>query len=84
MAFLRPLARGLPNTPCGAVGRAQGSRDRHLEQSSTIADTVPHTFGCGTAAEVPCAFLELIMRHQGYRGFLGANAKGIFDSTRAG
>ena len=42
----------------GADGLTQGSRDRHLEQSSTIADTVPHTFGCGTAAEVPCAFLS--------------------------
>jgi 4-hydroxyphenylpyruvate dioxygenase-like putative hemolysin len=31
---------------------------------------------------VPCAFLELIERHEGFRGFLGQNAKGIFESTK--
>ena len=48
-----------------------------------MADLVPHTFGCGTTLEVPCAFLELIRRHEGFRGFLGQNAKGIFASTHA-
>jgi hypothetical protein len=40
------------------------------------------TFGCGNEQSVPCAFLELIERHEGFRGFLGQNAKGIFESTK--
>jgi len=71
------------NLAGGTDGLTQGSAAAHLEQSSTRADVVPHTFGCGTVAEVPCAFLELIQRHEGFRGFLGQNAKGIFASTHA-
>ena len=37
---------------------------------------------CGNEQSVPCAFLELIQRHEGFRGFLGQNAKGIFESTK--
>ena len=67
----------------GAAGGAWWGAAARLEQSSTVADLVPHTFGCGTTLEVPCAFLELIRRHEGFRGFLGQNAKGIFASTHA-
>ncbi|CAJ1361520.1 unnamed protein product [Effrenium voratum] len=77
-------AEGFEFNPAGgADGWSQGSRAVHLEQSSTLADLVPHTFGCGSRAEVPCSFLELIQRHEGFRGFLGQNAKGIFASTNA-
>ncbi len=69
------------NAAGGADGLTQGTRALCLEQSSTVADRVPHTFGCGTEQSVPCAFLELIERHEGFRGFLGQNAKGIFEST---
>ena len=62
-------------------GLTQGSRAVNLEQSSTLADTVDHTFKDGQTKRVPCAFLELIMRHRDFTGFLGNNAKGIFDST---
>ena len=55
-----------------------------LEQSSTVADHIEVTFGCGKEERLPCAFLELIQRHDGFRGFLGQNAKGIFASTHAG
>eukprot|EP00403_Amphidinium_massartii_P033267 CAMPEP_0178449060 /NCGR_PEP_ID=MMETSP0689_2-20121128/42332_1 /TAXON_ID=160604 /ORGANISM="Amphidinium massartii, Strain CS-259" /LENGTH=326 /DNA_ID=CAMNT_0020074319 /DNA_START=57 /DNA_END=1037 /DNA_ORIENTATION=- len=65
----------------GADGYTQGSRSLSLEQSSTVADKQPMTFACGTVREVPCSFLELIHRHDGFRGFLGQNAKGIFTST---
>jgi len=81
-AFL--AAQGLKfNAAGGSDGLTQGSPALHLEQSSTVADLVPHTFGCGTTEEVTCAFLELIQRHDGFRGFLGQNAKGIFQSTHA-
>mmetsp|Transcript_7478 Transcript_7478/g.18862 ORF Transcript_7478/g.18862 Transcript_7478/m.18862 type:complete len:348 (+) Transcript_7478:63-1106(+) len=69
------------NRAGGADGLTQGSVAVKLEQSSTKADLVQHTFSCGTSREVPCAFLELIHRHEGFRGFLGSNAKGIFSST---
>ena len=71
------------NAAGGADGLTQGSEAAHLEQSSTVADLVPHTFGCGATKDVPLAFLELIRRHEGFRGFLGQNAKGIFASTHA-
>jgi len=71
------------NAAGGSDGLTQGSPALHLEQSSTLADRVPHTFGCGTTEQVPCAFLELIQRHESFRGFLGQNAKGIFASTHA-
>mmetsp|Transcript_10302 Transcript_10302/g.14564 ORF Transcript_10302/g.14564 Transcript_10302/m.14564 type:complete len:214 (+) Transcript_10302:340-981(+) len=69
------------NAAGGSDGYTQGSRESHLEQSSTLADTWPMTFACGTVRDVPCSFLELIHRHDGFRGFLGQNAKGIFAST---
>ena len=71
------------NAAGGSDGLTQGSPEKHLEQSSTLADQVAHTFSCGTKQQVSMAFLELIQRHEGYRGFLGSNARGIFDSTRA-
>mmetsp|Transcript_1672 Transcript_1672/g.4704 ORF Transcript_1672/g.4704 Transcript_1672/m.4704 type:complete len:340 (-) Transcript_1672:389-1408(-) len=81
-AFLR--AEGFTLNPAGGVdGFTQGSRGVSLEQSSTVADPVEETFACGTTKEVPCAFLELIERHDGFRGFLGQNARGIFDSTNS-
>lgn len=73
---------GLEFNPAGGEdGFTQGSRELRLQQSSTRADLVPHTFGCGAQRPVPCAFLELIHRHDGFDGFLGQNAKGIFSST---
>merc|ERR1712032_281727 len=69
------------NSAGGTDGFTQGSPAVLLEQSSTIADLVMHSFACGKKREVPCSFLELIHRHEGFRGFLGQNAKGIFDST---
>jgi hypothetical protein len=69
------------NSAGGTDGFTQGSRAVQLEQSSTKADLVQHKFACGTVKDVPCSFLELIHRHDGFRGFLGQNAKGIFDST---
>merc|ERR1712032_424326 len=69
------------NSASGPDGFTQGSPAVKLEQSSTKADLVKHTFACGTVRDLPCSFLELIHRHEGFRGFLGQNAKGIFDST---
>lgn len=75
-------SQGLEFNPAGgADGWTQGSRAVDLEQSSTIADSVEHVFACGSRVTVPCSFLELIQRHNGFRGFLGQNAKGIFSST---
>uniref|UniRef100_A0A7S4EUF6 2-oxoadipate dioxygenase/decarboxylase n=2 Tax=Chrysotila carterae TaxID=13221 RepID=A0A7S4EUF6_CHRCT len=71
------------NPAGGADGVTQGSREKHLEQSSTVADEIHVTFACGTERTVRCSFLELIERHEGFRGFLGQNAKGIFQSTWA-
>ncbi|CAK8985967.1 Hypothetical protein SCF082_LOCUS352 [Durusdinium trenchii] len=71
------------NAAGGSDGLTQGSVEVSLEQSSTIADVVPHRFACGAQQTVPCSFLELIQRHEGFRGFLGQNAKGIFASTNA-
>lgn len=72
------------NAAGGADGFTQGSRALHLEQSSTVADVLPFAFACGTVKTVPHSFLELIFRHEGFRGFLGQNARGIFSSTDAG
>mmetsp|Transcript_41752 Transcript_41752/g.103007 ORF Transcript_41752/g.103007 Transcript_41752/m.103007 type:complete len:150 (-) Transcript_41752:496-945(-) len=69
------------NPAAGEDGFTQGSAAKKLAQSSTVADSGLHTFGCGTTRAVPTAFLELIERHDGFRGFLGSNARGIFDST---
>eukprot|EP00316_Scyphosphaera_apsteinii_P024138 CAMPEP_0119327630 /NCGR_PEP_ID=MMETSP1333-20130426/71280_1 /TAXON_ID=418940 /ORGANISM="Scyphosphaera apsteinii, Strain RCC1455" /LENGTH=324 /DNA_ID=CAMNT_0007336271 /DNA_START=65 /DNA_END=1039 /DNA_ORIENTATION=- len=78
------VGEGFEFNPAGGPdGLTQGSPTLHLQQSSTVADHVRHTFGCGTTGDVPCAFLELIQRHEGFRGFLGQNAKGIFQSTHA-
>ena len=78
------LAQGFAfNQAAGSDGLTQGSKASRLEQSSTLADSVTHTFGCGAARDVPCAFLELIERHEGFRGFLGQNARGIFESTHS-
>lgn len=76
------LSEGFALNPAGgADGHTQGSAAKQLEQSSTLADSALHTFGCGAQRRVPTAFLELIERHGGLRGFLGGNARGIFDST---
>lgn len=76
------VAQGFALNPAGGLdGWTQGSQQVHLEQSSTVADTTLHTFGCGREKAVPGSFLELIERHAGFRGFLGQNARGIFDST---
>ena len=72
------------NKAGGSDGLTQGSVASRLEQSSTVADHIEVTFGCGKEERLPCAFLELIQRHDGFRGFLGQNAKGIFASTHAG
>lgn len=69
------------NNAGGTDGFTQGSAEVRLEQSSTKADLVEHGFACGAVRKVPCSFLELIHRHEGFRGFLGQNAKGIFNST---
>jgi len=71
------------NPASGSDGLTQGSPAVSLEQSSTMADVVPHRFSCGTEEVLPCSFLELIQRHSGFPGFLGQNAKGIFASTNA-
>lgn len=71
------------NRAGGADGLSQGSRGVSLEQSSTIADQVAHRFACGQEQQVPCSFLELIQRHDGFRGFLGQNAKGPGPRERA-
>uniref|UniRef100_A0A7S0NQK1 2-oxoadipate dioxygenase/decarboxylase n=1 Tax=Calcidiscus leptoporus TaxID=127549 RepID=A0A7S0NQK1_9EUKA len=71
------------NAAGGADGFTQGSLAVSLEQSSTIADEVQKEFACGTTRSVRCSFLELIHRHDGFRGFLGQNAQGIFSSTWA-
>jgi hypothetical protein len=76
------IGEGFHLNPAGGTdGFTQGSAAKKLEQSSTVADSGKHTFGCGTERGVPTAFLELIERHAGFRGFLGDNARGIFDST---
>jgi hypothetical protein len=76
------MGAGIEFNPAGGKdGVTQGSREMRLQQSSTRADLVSHTFKCGAERQVPCAFLELIQRHDGFAGFLGQNAKGIFSST---
>lgn len=65
----------------GADGYTQGGEADGLEQSSTLADTMPHRFACGAVQHVPGAFVELVSRHRGFEGFLGDNAKGVFKST---
>jgi len=75
-------AEGMEFNPAGGNdGVTQGSLEVGLQQSSTRADLIEHTFSCGTTQKIPCAFLELIERHDGFSGFLGQNAKGIFSST---
>ena len=75
-------ARGFQFNPAGGIdGLTQGSPSARLEQSSTVANLVEHTFSCGTTQQVPCSFLEFIRRYDGFRGFLGQNARGIFSST---
>ena len=50
------------NKAGGSDGLAQGSVASRLEQSSTVADHIEVTFGCGKEERLPCAFLELIQR----------------------
>lgn len=78
--------KGLPfNT--SEKGEVQGSSEVHLKQSSTIANMVEHTFTDGVKRSVPGSFVEFIERFKvdgvPFRGFLAANAQGIFSSTDA-
>ncbi len=71
------------NPAGGSDGWTQGSVAVHLEQSSTLADHISHEFSCGAVKDVPCAFLELVQRHDGFPAFLGQNAQAIFASTHS-
>lgn len=63
----------------------QGTAEKHLKQSSTIANKCTHTFSDGVTRELPGSFVEFIERFmvdgQPMRGFLGENAQAIFLST---
>lgn len=63
----------------------QGTAEKHLKQSSTVANLIPHVFADGVKREVPGAFVEFIERFvvdgEPMRGFLPGNALGIFGST---
>ena len=65
----------------------QGSEDKHLKQSSTVANLVSHRFADGVTQEVPGSFVEFIERFMvnsdPFRGFIAGNARGIFASTDA-
>ncbi len=78
--------KGFPMNESGGQ-EVQGSAEVHLKQSSTIANIIEHTFSDGITKEVPGSFVEYIERFKvdgkPFRGFLAANAQGIFSSTDA-
>ncbi len=68
-----------------AGGEVKGSPEVMLEQSSTMADTVPVTFSDGVYT-IPGGFYEFALRYpmedgQLYQGFVEASADRIFEST---
>ena len=63
----------------------QGSSEKHLKQSSTLANFITHEFSDGVRKELGGSFVEFIERffvdEEPFRGFLANNARGIFAST---
>lgn len=71
------------NTVGGVI---KGQPENLLVQSSTLADTVRHTFADGQIHPVPTCFYEFAQRYPDpngnlFQGFVPANANAIFDST---
>lgn len=76
------------NIPLNSFGtkEVQGSAEKKLKQSSTVADTLLHTFKDSISTHTPGSFIEFIERFNyddgnPMRGFLAGNARGIFTST---
>jgi len=66
-------------------GEIKGTPEQLLEQSSTIADQVPVTFGSETK-NIPSCYYEFARRYampdgKLYQGFIAASADKIFEST---
>lgn len=66
-------------------GEVKGSAEVLLEQSSTMADSIPVTFA-DARLEIPSCFYEFALRYpkpdgELYTGFVAASADKIFEST---
>ena len=69
-------------------GEVKGSKEVHLEQSSTLADTVEVEFTDGKY-KVPACYYEFAQRYplpdgKLYQGFVATSADKIFESTNKG
>ena len=71
----------------GGAHKVQGSPEQFLEQSSTLASTVEHTFEGDETRTIPSCYYEFALRYPVpgswciYDGFQAKNADKIFEST---
>jgi hypothetical protein len=60
----------------------EGAPGTNLRQTATKAGTLPVRLADGSTRECPYAYLEIAERHGGFDGFLGAQARQLFDMTK--
>ena len=63
-------------------GAIEGAPGTHLRQTATRAASLPVTLADGSMRECPYAYLEIAERHGGFDGFLGPQARQLFDMTK--
>jgi Domain of unknown function (DUF1338) len=63
----------------GAIEGAPGS---DLRQTATRAASLELTLADGSTRAWPYAYLEIAERHRGFDGFLGPQARQLFDMTK--
>jgi Domain of unknown function (DUF1338) len=60
----------------------EGEPGSKLRQTATLAYAMPITLAGGETRDWPYAYLEIAERNGGFDGFLGAQARQLFDMTR--
>jgi hypothetical protein len=60
----------------------EGAPDGPLRQTATLAASLPVWLEGGGERDRPYAYLELAQRRQGFDGFLGPQARQLFDMTK--
>jgi hypothetical protein len=62
----------------------EGAPGTHLRQTATHAAPLPVTLEGGGTRAWPYAYFEIAQRSGGFDGFLGPQARALFDMTKRG